>query len=610
MQGEPQVQDTTGDAAASAEDGLVEPESIRDRLFAEARARKQKEKEVNEWQSELEEHSDWMDLGEKPIRTGPGVGCGEFEVRYEGDGAPMKHWGRNYLNRDEWTPEAQDLWEEGLQKKVSAARSKSECIRLFKVVWQGQELSRQDIVKVMAEVLEPVGEVDSLSEWAEAFDCSGVEPNEQEKMEGAGGGTYMAVKMKDINKEWTEQELARWNGTVPVGCEETGPGGGGRYWDAPGGYITVAVPMLMADREEVIHNLCVQVTWFTLESSRLPEDLGYLSGDWYVEELHIRKREERMMVRLMEAAGTGIKLMLKPRWVGGMKMQMITGLADTPEKIQCMIKRLRCGIKLQWQGEDRLMVTGKTDLLRAEQNSRSRSRLDRYWDERKETDPRKMVLKPLGKQCKGEECSRRLAKKLQEAGVEGVVSVGFSPDKAPTNPNRGVVGFVVFSSVEQRDAALDDRELPSYALLRAEFQLSNRVVRSEAKEPDRNVALVRKEEAHKERLQAQKQAAGQRGGLGQRAGKAEQGGPTIRDEQGVKLVQRYQVGSQSLGPQQQAWRMRWLQHSPAAAANQAQLYSWHHDPLQPIRDLCPAPARWHQHQLRAWRLAQDWLCHW
>ena len=70
--------------------------------------------------------------------------------------------------------------------------------------------------------------------------------------------------------------------------------------------------MLMADREEVVHNLCVQVTWYTLESTRLPEDLGYLAGDWYVEELSIRKREERMMVRLMKVAGTGIKLMLRP----------------------------------------------------------------------------------------------------------------------------------------------------------------------------------------------------------------------------------------------------------------------------------------------------------
>ena len=61
--------------------------------------------------------------------------------------------------------------------------------------------------------------------------------------------------------------------------------------------------------------------------------------------------------------------------------------------------------------------------------------------------------------------------------------------------------------MEQRDAALDDRELPSWALLRSGLQLGNRVVRSEAKELNRNVALYRKEEAHKAMLETQKQAA-------------------------------------------------------------------------------------------------------
>ena len=524
VQVEPQVQNVTGDAAEGADVALTPPVSIRERLSAEARARHAKEKESADWQTVLEENEDWMDLGDKQVRKGPGVGCGVFDLRYVGDGAPIKRWGKNYLDKEQWTPVKQDDWETEMKRKVADARAEGGCIRLYKVTWQEQEISTEDLVVVMREVLKPVGEVDSLAAWSETFDCGGVEPNGQEKMEGAGGGTYMPVRMRDINKEWTEQELEQWNGTVPVGCEETGPGNGGRYWDAPGGYFTVAVPMLMADREEVMYNLCVQVTWHTLESTRLPEDLGYLSGDWFVEELHIRKREERMMVRLMQAAGTGIKLMLRPRRVGGMKMQMITGIADSDTKVQQMIKRLRGGIKLQWEGEDRLMITGKTDLLRTEQNSRSRSKLDKYWEERKQTDPKKMVLKPLGKQCKGEEYSRRLARKLQEGGVEGVVSVGFSPDKAPDNPSRGVVGFVVFSTVEQRDAALDDRELPSLALLGSEFLLGRRVVRSEAKEPERNVALDRKEAAHVKQLKAQ--AA---------AGKARQSGPVIRNEKGEKM---------------------------------------------------------------------------
>ena len=62
--------------------------------------------------------------------------------------------------------------------------------------------------------------------------------------------------------------------------------------------------MLMADvdREEVVHNLFLQLTWWTLESTKMPEPMGYLSGDWYVEELKVAKREELLMLRLMKAA--------------------------------------------------------------------------------------------------------------------------------------------------------------------------------------------------------------------------------------------------------------------------------------------------------------------
>jgi len=67
------------------------------------------------------------------------------------------------------------------------------------------------------------------------------------------------------------------------------------------------------------------MNWHTLESMQEPEKLGCLSGDWYVEGVDVRKREEVQMVRLMAALGTGIKLMLKPGWVDGEKLQMICG---------------------------------------------------------------------------------------------------------------------------------------------------------------------------------------------------------------------------------------------------------------------------------------------
>jgi hypothetical protein len=57
---------------------------------------------------------------------------------------------------------------------------------------------------------------------------------------------------------------------------------------------------------------------------------------------------------------------------------------------------------------------------------------------------------------------------------------------------RGVVAFVVFSTVEQRDAALVDNRV-AWALLGTEFQLENRQISIEAKDPERNTALDRKE---------------------------------------------------------------------------------------------------------------------
>ena len=63
---------------------------------------------------------------------------------------------------------------------------------------------------------------------------------------------------------------------------------------------------------EVVHNLCVQLTWWTLESTRLAEPMGYLPGDWYVKAMKVAKREELLMLRVMQAAGNGTRLMLKP----------------------------------------------------------------------------------------------------------------------------------------------------------------------------------------------------------------------------------------------------------------------------------------------------------
>ena len=138
-----------------------------------------------------------------------------------------------------------------------------------------------------------------LAVFAEMFESRGVRANGGEKVLGTGGGMYVPLLMKDLNRSDEEkaQWLEMWGGVEPVGSEELGPGQGIQFWDCPAGYFTVGVPMLMADRREVVHNLCVQMSWQTLESVEEPEKLGCLAGDWYVEGVDVRKREELQVLR-------------------------------------------------------------------------------------------------------------------------------------------------------------------------------------------------------------------------------------------------------------------------------------------------------------------------
>ena len=79
----------------------------------------------------------------------------------------------------------------------------------------------------------------------------------------------MPIKMRDITADWTPEQETKikelWGGALPVGSEDHGPGNGVRYWDCPAEYFIIGVPMLMADREEVVHNLCVQLTWWIMD---------------------------------------------------------------------------------------------------------------------------------------------------------------------------------------------------------------------------------------------------------------------------------------------------------------------------------------------------------
>jgi hypothetical protein len=206
----------------------------------------------------------------------------------------------------------------------------------------------------------------------------------------------------------------------------------------------------------------------------------------------VAKREELLMLRLMQAAGNGVRLMLKPTKVQGMKMQEICGLADNELQVSAMIKKLVYGYSVEWAGGTRLVITSKADLLQRQKLQRSAQSLADHRRERLTTDIRKMVLKPLSKACKGQEQGDKMRTMLATAGLEGIRSVSFSPDKYPDNPRSGVVGFVVFAEQVQRDAAITDGKA-SLAPRGTEFQLGTRIIRCEQKDPERNRALNRLE---------------------------------------------------------------------------------------------------------------------
>jgi hypothetical protein len=54
------------------------------------------------------------------------------------------------------------------------------------------------------------------------------------------------------------------------------------------------------------------------------------------------------MLRLVEAAGNGVRLMLKPKKVKGMKMQEICGLAENENLMWAMEKKLVYGYSVEW----------------------------------------------------------------------------------------------------------------------------------------------------------------------------------------------------------------------------------------------------------------------
>ena len=196
---------------------------------------------------------------------------------------------------------------------------------------------------------------------------------------------------------------------------------------------------------------------------------------------------------------------------------MICGLGPVEKRmaIQHAIKQLREGVMIEWKSEQRMLKTGEPALLLEEKQEWSKkSGAIAHRKEREDTDGRKLVIKPLAKSCKGLACGDRLMQQLERMGVEGAVTTGFSPDRYPELDRRGVVAFVVFETQEQMQAA-EQGQKACEALLGTEFQLLNRPMHCAAKDPDRNVALERREARQTGAVKRHRGAARSGGAWGQ-----------------------------------------------------------------------------------------------
>ena len=207
-------------------------------------------------------------------RTGPGIGCGVFDAVYTPDEGeqPFTRYGRKYKGSNEGSAVAEQQYEKMLADVRRERLGLGQTVRLFKVAWQGNELSREAVVRVLQQVMGPAGEVQgNLGVLSDLFHNKGVRAAGGEEVLGYGGGFYVPMVMKHLNiaGEKDAEHLKLWGGVQPGWSDESGPGGNGgevQLWDCPADYFTVGVPMLLGDGKKVVHNF---------DGSRPSSEIGF-----------------------------------------------------------------------------------------------------------------------------------------------------------------------------------------------------------------------------------------------------------------------------------------------------------------------------------------------
>ena len=154
------------------------------------------------------------------------MGTGVFDATYTPDenALPLTRHGRAYAKESDWTPALAQDWEERSEGLRAEWAGGSVTARLFKVGWQGRELSREAIGCVLQQVLEPIGAVaGNMGVYSELFDNRGVRANGGEEVLGYGGGIYVPVVMRDLGIVCSPEQEARylslWGGVKPAMSE-------------------------------------------------------------------------------------------------------------------------------------------------------------------------------------------------------------------------------------------------------------------------------------------------------------------------------------------------------------------------------------------------------